>query len=489
VRRTLVFPLVVALLAGSGVTLAQDPSPGPSASPLPSAAPPGPTDDPCAVPLPVPSGSPSVDASVLPGTSTPPASSTPATHAPGTSVEPGHSPAPSSPVEPSIDPCATPAPSAAPSPGASAAPEVGFQPNRVRIELVRIADGLELPVYLSGTGDGSGDLFIVERAGRVRILSPGGRLRTFLDIRDRVDTLNERGLHAIALHPRYATNGRFYVHYNTSDGDTNIVEYEGLPGDGQVAAGSGRTILRLAQPFENHNGGWIGFGPDGMLYIALGDGGGNSPGDPLGNGQRRSTLLAKILRIDVNGRGRYTIPEDNPYPNGERGFAPETWSWGLRNPWRASFDRETGDLWIGDVGQDLVEEIDLAPAGKGGLNFGWSEMEGSECHQGRCDPRDFTLPVTEYRHGTDGCSVVGGYVYRGEAQPLLRGAYLFSDFCSGKIWGIRADEGKAGAELRPRQLFQTNESTWVSFGEDDAGELYAVSFGGGIYRIEAKPRG
>jgi len=344
-------------------------------------------------------------------------------------------------------------------------------PGRVKVTLDKIADNLELPVYVTGTGDGSGDLFVVLRAGEVRILDPKtGKTRRFLDIRDRVDTLNERGLHAIALDPKYAKNGQFYVHYNSADGDTNVVRFTGTPGDGQVKTGTAKQIVRFNQPFENHNGGWLGFGPDDGLYLALGDGGGNSPGDPLGNGQDRKQPLAKILRIDPDN-GRYT-----------------TYAWGLRNPWRASFDRETGDLWIGDVGQGEVEEIDIVKAGKEGLNFGWSVMEGSQCHRGACDKGKYVLPVTEYRHGPDGCSVVGGYVYRGEAQPLLKGAYLFSDFCSMKIWAIKAADGKPGADLKPRQVASASGSTVVSFGEGDDGELYLVSFGGGIYHIVAKAK-
>ena len=208
-----------------------------------------------------------------------------------------------------------------------------------------------------------------------------------------------------------------------------------------------------------------------MLYLALGDGGGNSPGDPLGNGQKKGQPLAKILRVDSDD-GRYT-----------------TYAWGLRNPWRASFDRQTGDLWIGDVGQDDDRGGRLVKAGrKSPPNFGWSVMEGSQCHRGPCDKNKYVLPVTEYSHAV-GCTVVGGYVYRGEAQPLLKGAYLFSDFCSMKVWAIKAAEGKPGADLKARQVASASGSTVVSFGEGDDGELYLVSLGGGIYHIVAKPRG
>jgi glucose/arabinose dehydrogenase len=429
------------------------PSLPPDASPLPSAVP---SVDPCASPIPASSPLPgaSVDPSAVPASPAP--SAIPAS--PAASVAPG-SPAPS--AQPASDPCATPEPTAE------------FAPNKVRLVLDTISKDLPTPVYVTGTGDGSGDLFVVLREGEVRILDPKtGKAKRFLDIRDRVDTLNERGMHAIALDPGFQKNGRFYVHYNSPDGDTNIVRFTGKLGDGPVKTSTAKTILRLNQPFENHNGGWIGFGPDDFLYVALGDGGGNSPGDPLGNGQKKNGPLAKILRVNPDN-GRWT-----------------TYAWGLRNPWRASFDRETGDLWIGDVGQDEIEEIDIVKAGrKNPPNFGWSVMEGSECHRGRCDKSDFVLPVTEYRHGSDGCSVIGGYVYRGEAQPLLKGAYLFGDFCPpGRIWGIRASDGEPGAKLKGRQL-TTAGTTILSFGEGDDGELYLITGDGGIHHIVAKPRG
>jgi glucose/arabinose dehydrogenase len=346
------------------------------------------------------------------------------------------------------------------------------------------------PVYVTGDGTGDGRLYIVERAGRIRVMNPGGtiRPRPLLDLRGIVAVNGERGLHAVAFHRNFGRNGRFFVHYNTPDGATHVVEYRQRNRNEQVRASSGRQIMRFARPEWNHNGGWLGFGPDGFLYIASGDGGGNSPGDPFGNGQDRTDLLGSILRINVDGRRPYTIPRDNPWADGRRGFRRELWNYGLRNPWRASFDRETGDLWIGDVGQDAVEEIDIQPAGRGGLNFGWSIMEGSRCHrEANCDRDGLTMPVTEYEHGASR-SVVGGYVYRGSAEPLMYGAYLFADSFSGTIWGIPAANGEAGAELRPRRLLQEDGRFFVSFGEDDAGELYIVSLGGGIYRIHARER-
>jgi len=446
------------MLQASPSPAAVESSPDPALSPAPSAVP---SVDPCAVPVPSASPDdplPSPAASVLPASPAPSAPPAAPSAVPA-SVDPALSPAPS--AAPTIDPCASPTPVA------------GFQPNRVRLTLDTIAEGLPTPVYVTGTGDGSGDLFVVLRAGEIRILDPKtGRTKRFLDISSRVDTLNERGLHAMAIDPDYARNGHFYVHYNSADGDTNVVRYTGKPGDGQVQTGTAKQLLRVDQPFENHNGGWLGFGPDGRLYLGLGDGGGNSPGDPLGNGQKRNQPLAKILRMDPDN-GRYT-----------------TYAWGLRNPWRASFDRETGDLWIGDVGQDEVEEIDIVQAGrKNPPNFGWSVMEGSQCHRGRCDKSDFVLPVTEYRHAADACSVIGGYVYRGEAQPLLQGAYLYADFCPpGRVWGIRASDGKPGAKLTGRQL-ATAGTTVLSFGEADDGELYLITGDGAIHHIVARARG
>jgi glucose/arabinose dehydrogenase len=402
----------------------------------------------------------------------------------GPGTLPGGPGPPPTELPPSTAPTDTPEPTASADP--TAEPRRGYAPGRFQLRIMRIADDLAQPVFLTGDGTGSGRLYIVERPGRILVMEDGRiRSRPFLNIRSRVDTRGERGLHAVAFHPRYERNGRVFVHYNDAAGRTRVVEYRARQGAAVARAGSARHILTLRQPEWNHNGGWIGFGPDGYLYIALGDGGGNSPGDPQRNGQRRGTLLAKVLRIDVDGGGRYRVPRDNPYPRGERGFAPETWVWGLRNPWRASFDRETGDLWIGDVGQDRFEEVNLVPAGRSGLNFGWSDMEGNACHlRANCDPKAYAGPVHAYRHGP-GCSIIGGYVYRGSRFPDLYGGYLFADFCSGAIWGLDAEAAREGRNPRPRQLLNARWN-WASFGEDDDGELYAISLGGGIYRITAR---
>lgn len=396
---------------------------------------------------------------------------------------------PSSSSEPpsaTLGPPLTPLPSeGSPSPP----PQTGFDPSTMRIVLEPLVTGLAQPVALAHATDGSGNLFIVEREGRILVLDPQGQLQQqpMLDIRDRVDTQGERGLHYLVFHPAYESNGRFFVHWTDASNMSYIQEYRGTAGE-TVAPDSGRTVLRIQHPDWNHKGGWMGFGEDGYLYIAVGDGGGNTPGDPFGNGQDRSDLLGNILRIDVDGERPYAVPQDNPY-FGQRGgnTADEIWAYGLRNPWRASFDRETGNLWIGDVGQDATEEIDVIPAGQGGLNFGWSDMEGTRCHNlPDCDPADYTGPIATYRTDAD-CAVTGGHVYRGSASPLLAGAYLFGDYCSGTIWGFDAAAALETGQTDFGRLAATNLNI-VSIDEDESGELYAVDIGGTVQRITAQPR-
>jgi glucose/arabinose dehydrogenase len=403
------------------------------------------------------------------------------------------SPLPTDAGGPVTEPPATEAPDdPTPTPRRTADPRPGtFRPGKVKLRLEPLIDvGADaFPVYLTGDGTGEGRLYLVQRAGLIRILNERGRITgTLLDLRGQVGMQegSERGLHALAFHPRFARNGKFYVHYNTPAGNTRIVEYRQRRPGQEVSAGSGKVLLDFARPEWNHNGGWLGFGPDGYLYIASGDGGGNSPGDPFGNGQDRDDLFGSILRIDVNRGSPYAIPRDNPFRRG--GGRRELWNYGLRNPWRASFDSLTGDLWIGDVGQDFVEEIDLQREGKGGLNFGWSVLEGSRCHRrSSCSRKGLTMPVAEYTHGP-GCSVVGGYVYRGTQSPALYGAYLFSDYCSKSIYAIPADKAKPGAELKPKRLLRKNDSLFVSLGQDDEGELYIISAGGGVYHIVGRPK-
>jgi glucose/arabinose dehydrogenase len=349
-----------------------------------------------------------------------------------------------------------------------------------------VADGLEAPLLATHAGDGSGRLFVVEQVGRIRVVRDGELLaEPFLDVSDRVVAGGEQGLLGLAFHPDFATNGRFFVDYTDLDGDTVVAEYAVLDGDAdRVDPASERVLLRIGQPFANHNGGHLAFGPDGFLYVGTGDGG--SAGDPMGNGQRLDTLLGKILRLDLDGRSGdrpYGIPPGNPFVEHE-GARPEIWAFGLRNPWRFSFDRETGDLWIGDVGQGAFEEIDAVPGDEAGVNYGWNVMEGRACFapETGCDEDGLRLPVAVYGHG-EGCSVTGGFVYRGSRWPGLAGAYLFSDFCSGTIWAVDAARPNAG----PTAVLETGRAI-SSFGEDEDGELYVTDLAGGaLLRVVAPP--
>jgi glucose/arabinose dehydrogenase len=347
-----------------------------------------------------------------------------------------------------------------------------------------IRDGFDQPLFVTHAGDSR--LFVVEQTGRIRILRQvDGQWRitsTFLDLRGKVDLgHSEQGLLGLAFHPDYATNGRFYVNYIDLQGDSIVAEYRRATA-GKADPASARQVLRVPQPYDNHNGGWLGFkGP--YLYLAFGDGG--SGGDPQGNGQDKNVLLGKILRIDPldpdgSGPKRYTVPASNPFV-GKPG-RDEIWAFGVRNPWRNSFDRLTGDLWLGEVGQDQYEEIDHAGDGRG-RNFGWNKVEGRHLYPSGvpCSTACKTLPVVEYPHsvavGDDNCSVVGGYVSRRPGADL-EGRYVFGDTCSGRIWAI--PEGFAGADL-PEPL---DTSLFISsFGEGFDGTLYVVSLSGGVYRV------
>ncbi|NWG19856.1 MAG: PQQ-dependent sugar dehydrogenase [Chloroflexi bacterium] len=344
-----------------------------------------------------------------------------------------------------------------------------------RIRLQPVASGFDRPLYVTHAGDGSGRLFVVEKVGRINVVRDGQVLaEPFLDITDRVGSrANEQGLLSVAFHPRYQDNGWFFVNYTNQEGDTVIARFSAA-GDRADAAGE-QILLTIDQPYGNHNGGLVTFGPDGMLYIGMGDGG--SANDPLGAGQDRTTLLGKILRINVNGLP-YTIPGDNPWASGDGG-RQEIWTVGVRNPWRFSFDRATGDLFIADVGQNRLEEVHLLRAGQGGANLGWNVMEGDDCFRDtNCDRAAFEAPITVYPHNS-GCSVTGGYVYRGASFAALQGVYVFGDFCSGTIWGLRPSAG--GWERA--ELLQSGLQI-ASFGEDEAGELYVTGYGDGIlYRI------
>jgi glucose/arabinose dehydrogenase len=318
--------------------------------------------------------------------------------------------------------------------------------------------------------DGSGRYYVIEKAGRIRIIENDQLLETpFLDITDRVGSSgNEQGLLGFAFHPQYQENGRFFVNYTDTGGDTVIARFQ-VTSDPNLADPNGEVqLFGYDQPFPNHNGGAMAFGPDGYLYIGSGDGG--AAGDPFANGQNTGVLLGKILRVDVDSAEPYAVPSDNPFEN-------EVWAYGLRNPWRISFDRATGDLYIGDVGQGEWEEIDFLPAGSdGGANFGWDHREGAHDYEGG-GPEGMLDPVAEYSHSEGGCSVTGGYVYRG-SMPEWNGIYLYGDYCTGLIWGLIQIDGAPQTQL----LFDM-DVTITSFGQDENGEIYLVSDDGGIFRL------
>ncbi|MFN2588377.1 MAG: sorbosone dehydrogenase family protein [Actinomycetota bacterium] len=359
----------------------------------------------------------------------------------------------------------------------------GRPPDDIAIRLRQVASGFTAPLGVTGAGDGRRWLYVVEQDGRILVYRDG-RAETFLDVSDRTEGGGEQGLLGLAFHPRYEANGRFFVNYTDLQGDTVIAEYRrSRRSYARARAGSERVILTVEQPFANHNGGALVFGPDGMLYIALGDGG--SAGDPQGNGQRRDTLLGKILRIDVS-RSPYAVPDDNPFA-GRPDARGEIWAYGLRNPWRISFDRATGDLWIADVGQGQWEEVNREPAGSaGGLNYGWNVKEGRSCYPSgeQCEVaegvlEEMTDPLAVYSHD-HGCSVTGGHVYRGRAFAGLRGNYFFGDYCSGRVWAVAAG---GPDRQQPVELLDTDLSI-SSFGEDDRGEVYLTDLaGGGLYRL------
>jgi glucose/arabinose dehydrogenase len=344
-----------------------------------------------------------------------------------------------------------------------------------------VADGFDQPVQVVDPGDGSGRLFVVEQPGRIRIVDDGQVVpEPFLDISDLVGCCGERGLLSVAFHPDYATTGDVFVDYTDRNGDTVVARYQVSTTDpNRLDATSAETILTVDQPAANHNGGLLLFGPkDGDLYIGLGDGGGGNGQ----NGQDLSTLLGKILRIDVDGPAGgplYAVPPDNPFVD-RPGARPEIWALGVRNPWRFSFDRVTGDLWIGDVGSATYEEVNFQPAtSAGGENYGWDAMEGTTCRvEGGCDA--FVPPVSGFDRD-EGCVVTGGYVYRGSAMPDLHGVYLFADYCSGRVWGLIRDTSSAWRRLGPVETGLRISS----FGEDATGELYVVDIEGAVYRLRA----
>ena len=405
----------------------------------------------------------------------------PTTDAPPSKPQPVSSPQgttviPDTPIPPMDSVLTTPAaeslpPTEAPT-GESPTQDATTFPNPENYVWEAVLSGLERPVDLQNAGDER--LFIIEKAGRIRVVENGTLVDfPFLDISNKVTIRNnEQGLLGLAFHPDYAENGFFYINYTDKGGDTVIARYRVTPAPNIADPSSEVILLRAKQPFGNHNGGVLAFGPDGYLYAGLGDGG--SAGDPFGNGQKLDTFLGKILRLDVDSAETYAIPPDNPFGN-------EIWAYGLRNPWRMSFDMKTGDLYIADVGQNTWEEVNFMPAGElGGVNFGWKYFEATHPFSDT-PPADvrFTAPVVEYSHDL-GCSVTGGYVYRGEMAEW-NGIYLYGDYCTGMVWGlIQSDEG-----WQNRVLFGAVGNI-TSFGQDMHGEVYILKDSGQILRL--RPR-
>jgi len=354
-------------------------------------------------------------------------------------------------------------------------------PASVDLRLEQVATGLSFPVFVTAAPGDTSRLFIVEKGGTVRILKDGALLPTpFIDLSARVTTGMEQGLLGMAFHP---IDGRvvlsFTVSGTTGGGKSRIATFTTGANPDQLDPASEALVLEVDQPYSNHNGGDVAFGPDGYLYIGLGDGG--AGGDPQGHGQRRDDLLGSLLRLDIDHGLPYTVPASNPFV-GQAGIRPELWNWGMRNPWRFSFDRANGNLYIADVGQNAWEEVDVQPASSsGGENYGWNKLEGTHCYGGGgCSSTGMVPPVIEYNHD-DGCSITGGYVYRGTAIPAIAGTYFYSDYCEG--W-VRSFVYQGGRATDPRSWPDLATGQQVtSFGQDARGELYIAVANGTIYRI------
>ncbi|MEO8083520.1 MAG: PQQ-dependent sugar dehydrogenase [Ardenticatenales bacterium] len=353
-----------------------------------------------------------------------------------------------------------------------------FDPNETFVTLAPVATGLDEPVYAIHDGVDAVRLYVVEKKGRIRIVDvTSGALadEPFVDLTDEVNSGDsERGLLSVAFHPDYAANRRLFVDYTRRDGAVVVAELTASEDRSRAEASTERPLLVVDQPAANHNGGQLAFGPDGALYVGLGDGGGSGAGD---NAQARDGLLGKVLRLDVDAAdGAYRVPADNPFVDGP--YRPEVWAIGLRNPWRFSFDRLTGDLFIADVGDSHWEEVDVQPASSaGGENYGWPELEGGHCHDGAeaCDFADRTVrPLADYAHEDGNCAVSGGFVYRGVHEPGLWGIYFYGDYCSGRIWGLWRHGGATHNEI----LSDTDHAI-SGFGEDLAGEVYVLDMGAG----------
>lgn len=358
-----------------------------------------------------------------------------------------------------------------PFPSASPLPSVGAFPDARAYLWEQVIGDLKRPVDIQSP-PGDDRLFILEQDGRIRLWQNGQLLpEPFLDITDRVGTRgSEQGLLGLAFHPRFSENGYFYVNYTDRQGNTVIARFQASPGATQAPAASEKRLLYIPQPYPNHNGGGMAFGPDGYLYLGLGDGG--SAGDPQNHAQNPRALLGKLLRIDVDSGDPYAIPPDNPFGN-------EVWAYGLRNPWRFAFDRN-GDLYIADVGQNKWEEVDFLPAGTlGGANFGWNLWEGNHPYKFNPPAEGMIFPVAEYGHD-QGCSITGGVVYRG-SMPEWQGVYFFGDYCSGVIWGLlRTPQG-----WQMQRLFETGANI-TTFGQDANGEVYFAHHGGSVYRLRRR---
>ena len=364
--------------------------------------------------------------------------------------------------------------------GCSAAPATAPPPTSDSLRLVPVVtSGLSSPVYLTAPTGDTARLFVVEQSGQIRVVQHGQLLpAAFLDIHTRLVSGGEQGLLSVAFHPNYATNGYFYVNYTDLNGDTRVERYTVSAADSNLAdTATHKLIIFIPQPYTNHNGGLVMFGPDRMLYIGMGDGG--SGGDPQNRAQSPDSLLGKLLRIDVDGGDPYAIPAGNPFAT--TGGAKEIWALGLRNPWRFAFDRSAGLLYIGDVGQGAWEEVDVQPASQGGLNYGWRIMEGAHCYNpANCSSAGLVLPAVEYDHSNGQCAIIGGFVYRGTRFPALAGQYFYADLCAGWVRSF----SYAGGTVTGQTSWNLDLSPGspLSFGEDARGELYLLT-GGGVYRI------
>ncbi|MBV9878937.1 MAG: PQQ-dependent sugar dehydrogenase [Gemmatirosa sp.] len=353
----------------------------------------------------------------------------------------------------------------------------------VTLRAREVASGLDSPVFLTAP-NGDARLFVVEQRGRIRIVENGAlRPTPFLDVTGSISAGGERGLLGLAFHPKFAQNGFFYVNFTDPRGDTRVVRYH-VGADRNVADASSATlVITVPQPYANHNGGMVAFGPDGMLYVGMGDGG--SGGDPQGNGQNLGTLLGKLLRLDVDGAAAgaaYAVPRDNPFV-ARAGARPEIWAFGLRNPWRFSFDPAASRLYIADVGQNRREEIDVAGATEAGLNYGWNTTEGTECYNApSCNRSGLREPIAEYGHD-DGCSITGGYVYRGRIAGI-RGQYFYSDYCKGWLRSLQL--GTDGTVAARYSWDVGSLGSVASFGVDASGELYVLSANGKVYALEER---